>query len=159
MAQDGMIWDYTAFNAHDIPTEKDCDKKPEKPIDYVVRLKINPKKYVCTKPNLPRVKAVLSWNNIPAPNDPNLTSGSYIWGDVKEEHIQISPIIFFIPDFPLQDIGSLLETAVLNPEVSLNDIATTIPEGTASLKNAKKELLSGKVDFQELADTYKEAKN
>ncbi|QGY44363.1 hypothetical protein GM418_12060 [Maribellus comscasis] len=158
---DGSGWNdmgFTAFNAHDIPTQKDCDSKPEKPIDYVVRLKIKPKQDLCVKANLPKVKAVLSWNSVPAPNDPNLTTGSYVWGDVKEEYIQISPIKFFIPNLPLLEVGSLFEKALLNPEVSLNDIAATIPEGDVSLKKAKKEMLSGKVDFQELANTYRKKK-
>lgn len=57
---------------------------------YDVELKITPKiKHCCDKkPVLPRVKAILSWNLMPPANHPNW---NFIWGDVKEENIQIAP--------------------------------------------------------------------
>ncbi len=158
--QDGSGWQdmgYTALNVHDIPTEKDCDGKQEKPIEYAVRLAINPKKKFCTIPNLPKVRAILSWNSIPAANDPNQNSGSYVWGDVKDEYIQISPLQLSIPDFPFPVIGDLLEKAVINPEISLSNMASSAAELKA-LRGAGKTLKASKVDFQELADIYKKEK-
>jgi len=158
---DGNGWQdmgFTALNVHDIPTEKDCSGKNEKPIDYVVRLKINPKRYFCNKENLPKVRAILSWNSIPAPNDPNQNIGPYTWGDVKDENIQISPIKFILPDFPFENIGSILETAILNPSVSLNQLAETSAGGIDDLKKAIKEVEPPKPGFAELAATYKKAK-
>lgn len=158
---DGNGWQdmgYTGFNVHDIPTKKDCDGKNEKPIDYVVRLKINPKRYFCTKENLPKVRAILSWNSIPAPNDPNQAMGPYTWGDVKDERIQISPFKFFFPDLPITNIGTLLEKAILNPSVSLSKIAESEIGGDENLKKAIQEISPKKLEFGELAKKYKKDK-
>jgi len=159
--QDGNGWQdmgYTGFNVHDIPTKKDCDGKNEKPIDYVVRLKINPKRYFCTKENLPKVRAILSWNSIPAPNDPNQNVGTYTWGDVKNENIQISPFKFIFPELPIFDIGTLLEKAILNPSISLNQIAATEVDGPENLKKAIKEIGPAELSFGDLASNYKKNK-
>ncbi len=156
--QDGNGWKdmgYTALNVHDIPTQKDCDGKNKKPISYVIRLKINPKQKNCSTANLPKVKAVLSWNSIPTANDPNLTIGTYVWGDVKEEQIQISPFKFIFPDFPLDDIGDIFENALMNPTISLSNIASASVGGIAAIKKAKASIANSKVDFQNLADLYK----
>ena len=155
---DGNGWidkGVTAINVHDIPTKKDCDGKHEKPIDYVARLKIQPKQYGCTKANIPKVKAVLSWNSIPQANDPNLTAGTYIWGSVKEDRIQIPPITLLNPGFPMFEIEHLLEKAILNPDISLNQLASIEPEEKAFLKKAKTSLTNSKLDFQELSEAYK----
>ncbi len=168
--QDGSGWQdmgFTALNVHDIPTKKDCSQKNEKPIDYVVRLKINPKRLHCTKANLPKVRAILSWNSIPAANDPNQTIGTYIWSDTKDETIQIAPFKFIFPILPIlpnvsvlpiPSIGDLIETATLNPNASLANIADTFPDGKNLLNTAKNEIVPKKVDFLELADIYKKAK-
>ncbi|PKV50787.1 hypothetical protein ATE84_2854 [Aquimarina sp. MAR_2010_214] len=157
--QDGNGWNdvgYVAVNVHDIPNKKDCDEKNQKPIDYVVRLAINPKIPLCTKPILPKVKAVLSWNSIPAENDPDLTLGTYLWSDVKEENIQIKPIKLQLPEIP--NLVNLLEIAVLNPDVSFNNIAINYPQSTEILKKAKEQLKNSKIDFTELAGAYQHEK-
>jgi len=159
--KDGNGWQdmgYTAINVHDIPTQKDCANKNEKPIDYVARLKINPKRYFCTKANLPKVRAILSWNSIPAPNDPNQNNGAYTWGDVKNENIQIRPFIFPSIDFPFKDYGTLLENALLYPSVSLNQISESIDGGSEQLKNAIKDVMPSKLGFAGLAEKYKKEK-
>lgn len=158
---DGNGWQdmgYSAVNVHDIPTEKDCSGKNEKPIDYVVRLKINPKRYFCTKENLPKVKAVLSWNTIPAANDPNLTIGTYVWSDVKEEHIQIAPYKFLVPGIQDFTLAPFLEKAVLNPNSSLQQIAETEVDGIEKLQLATKQALPQKLGFAELAANYQDLK-
>ncbi len=144
---------FVGLNVHDIPTEKDCDSKLEKPLVYAVRLKISPKELICTKPNLPKVKAVLTWNTIPAPNDPNLTSGTYVWGDVKEEYIQIKskPVFSKIPDF---DFGPLFEKLVLNPNLSLKNLGDIDPVYDKLAAKAKNTLTDNKADFSELAELY-----
>jgi len=155
---EGNGWEdmgFVGLNVHDIPTLMDCDKHAKKPIDYVVRLKIEPKKHSCHKANLPKVKAVLSWNMIPAENDPNLTSNIYFWGDVKEERIQIDPIPNFIKikDFPL---GGIVEKLIKYPNLSLNDLSLKNPN--INLKNTLKMYTTEKVDFLELAENNKKVK-
>ncbi|WP_299443855.1 hypothetical protein [uncultured Aquimarina sp.] len=157
--QDGNGWNdegYVALNVHNIPTKKDCNEKNQKPIDYVVRLSINPKTPLCTQPNLPKVKAVLSWNSIPAEDDPNLTLGTYLWSDVKEENIQIKPIKLQLPEIP--NLVNLLEIAVLNPNISFNNLSDNYPESATILKKAKEQLKNSKIDFSELAGTYQNEK-
>ena len=157
--QDGNGWEdmgYVALNVHDIPTKKDCEGKTEKPIDYVVRLGIQPKIQFCSKPNLPRVKAVLLWNTIPTANDPTLGSGIYTWGDVKEEHIQIKPFVFQLPQIP--DLSALFETAVLNSNLSLNAIANTVVGGNDLLETAKQKVKPSEMDFTDLATIYQDKK-
>jgi hypothetical protein len=57
---------------------------------YNVNLTITPNVTRCcdSKPVLPKVRAILSWNTIPPDNSPNWTP---IWGDVKEAYVQIAP--------------------------------------------------------------------
>ncbi len=105
-----------------------------------------------------KVRAILSWNSVPAPNDPNQNMGPYTWGDVKDENIQISPFKFIFPDFPILNIGSLLEKAILNPSISLNQIAAAEVDGPAYLKKAIKEISPAKLSFEDLARNYKKEK-
>lgn len=144
-----------ALNVHDLPTKKDCDGAQELPIDYVVRLQINPKRFFCTKANTPKVRAVLAWNEIPASNDPDLNAGTYTWSDTKESYIQIEPLRLFVPDLPLTNIASLLEKAVANPTISLNSLAQFIPDGALAIKEAQQGLKLQPLDFPKLAKSYK----
>ncbi|RDK88271.1 hypothetical protein C8D94_101140 [Marinirhabdus gelatinilytica] len=159
--EDGAGWQdmgVTAVNVHDIPTQKDCSGNNELPMDYVVRLQINPKRFFCTKANTPKVKAILAWNEIPAPNDPNMTAGTYTWSDMKEEYIQIEPLKIFIPDLPLLNIGSLLEKAIANPNTSLNSLAQFTPNGLETIKEAQQGLKQQVLDFPNLSNLYKKKK-
>jgi len=61
-------------------------------LEYDVTLQINPARYFCFFENLPKVRAILSWNSPPPPNDPTFTP---VWGNVVEERIQIAPGFFF----------------------------------------------------------------
>ena len=159
--QDGDGWEdmgYVGVNVHNILTEKDCSNKDEKPINYTVRLSINPKKKFCSIPNLPLVRAVLSWNNVPAANDPDLTNGTYVWSDKKDVQVQIEPLKFFFPDFPLLALDDLFNTAILNPEISFNAIANLNPNLKNALKNAKKVVAPKTYNFAELNTLYKKQK-
>jgi len=155
--KDGDGWEdmgVVGLNVHDIPTKKDCQGDTEKPISYVVRLDINPKKKFCTVANLPTVRAVLAWNTIPEPNDPNLTKGTYVWSDKKDAQIQIEPLQFFMPNFPVLEIDDLLHTAILNPNLSLNTIAFDKPEQIAALQKTKQSIIPKDLQFNELVSLY-----
>ena len=158
---DGNGWEdmgVVGVNVHDIPTKKDCEGKDEKPISFVVRLDINPKKKLCTLPNLPKVRAVLSWNVIPEENDPELTLGTYVWSDKKDAQIQISPIKFFIPNFPILEIDDLLETAIINPNLSFNQLASINPDIEDALIKAKHAIVPKGLSLNELTKVYKKDK-
>lgn len=158
---DGNGWQdmgVTSLNVHDIPTQKDCNGASEKPIDYVVRLQINPKRNFCSKANTPKVRAILVWNEEPTANDPEMASGSYVWSDMKEENIQIDPLKLFIPDFPIFGISDLLEKAIINPTISLHSLAQSVTGGESFIKKAQQGLKFPKLDFPKLASMYQKEK-
>lgn len=68
----------TFFRAYDIPGPK--------PLEYDVTLPIRPEKDFCFRPQIVRVRAILSWNLMPPPNQPNWRP---VWGNVRETNIQI----------------------------------------------------------------------
>lgn len=151
---DGFGWKdvgMTAVNMHDIPDTKDCDGKLEKPLSYVVRLKIDPKQFLCSKPNLPRLRAVLSWNS-PLPEDQPFPF--IAWGDARETTIQISPLLLLGPLFPMDTIASLLAKAIKNPNVSLNTLAANTFKGDEKLTAAANAIVAPKVELAELVKQY-----
>jgi hypothetical protein len=143
----GMV----AVNVHDIPDSKDCDNVLEKPISYVVRLKIDPKNLLCTKPNLPKLRAILSWNTPLVANQPNQPVA---WGDMKEANIQIAPMVLLLPNFPFDKIGSLLTSAIKNPTVSLANLAASSFNGKEKLELAQEAIIAPKVELAELTKLY-----
>lgn len=159
--QDGDGWEdmgVVGVNVNDIPTQKDCSDAPEKPIDYVVELMIEPKRKFCSVPNLPLVRAVLSWNTIPEDNDPELTKGTYVWSDKKDVQIQIEPRKFFFPDFPLFELDDILSKAIFNPSLSLNQIAQIKPQYSDIIKKAQFKMAPKSLSFSELVKHYKKEK-
>lgn len=146
---------YVGVNVHDILDSYDCDKKIEKPIEFAVRMKLNVKRQICSKPFLPKVKAVLLWNTIPPANDPNLVQPGYVWGNVKEARIQIKPFKLIIP---ITEIGGLLEKSILNPHISLKNIVANDPIAHQQLSDAKNVLTANKTSFSQLVADYKKEK-
>lgn len=57
---------------------------------YYARIRLTPDRTACCQkdPVLPKVRAILSWNQAPPAGDPDF---SPIWGEVKESFIQIAP--------------------------------------------------------------------
>jgi len=78
-----------SFRAYNMPGSK--------PLEYAVTLDIAPKKKACKVENLPAVRAILSWNDPPGPNDPEYPP---VWGNVKEARIQIDKA----PDMAMLEI-------------------------------------------------------
>lgn len=70
------------FDAHDLPFDEE--------LCYAARLRLDPNKRSCCnrKPVLPIVRAILSWNVEPPPNQPNWLP---VWGNRLECDIQIEP--------------------------------------------------------------------
>jgi len=77
-----------SFNAHDIPDGKDCAKHATKPLSYAVSVPFKPARDRCSRPVLPKVRAILSWQTQPPAGQPNW---SPVWGGVSDVHIQIAP--------------------------------------------------------------------
>jgi hypothetical protein len=150
----GSGWEdqgYTGVNEHDIPTGTDCNKNPEKPLSYSASLKITPKTAFCGEHILPKVRAILEWNQIPPANDPNYDS---IWGDRVDDFIQIKPIkeiIFKNPNF-----SQLVELAITQPALKFADAAKIIPGGEIALKQTQASLLPQHLDLGSLVKLYKD---
>jgi hypothetical protein len=96
----GATWQdlgLTSFTAYDIPEGTQGAMR----LEYAVMLEIHPAKKFCFVDNLCLVRAILSWNAPPPPNDPSFTP---VWGNAHDTHIQIDPLKFII-------IGDLLKEA------------------------------------------------
>lgn len=128
----GMV----AVNVHDIPTEKDCAKQPEKPLSYVVSLPLkNPKRKFCSTEVLPTVRATLSWGiPIPAGDCDNKP----IWGDREECKIQLTPRWFFpIKDLDLEldsFIPNFLQIAKFAPQLTVAQVTELANQGNDAPK-------------------------
>jgi hypothetical protein len=115
----GATWQdlgLTSFTAYDIPPGTEGAKR----LEYAVTLQIDPRRRFCFVNNLAQVRAILSWNVPPPPNDPNFVP---VWGNVHHTHIQIDP-------FDLISLDDILSAAkiTLPPEFAAAvDMAQAIP--------------------------------
>lgn len=69
-----------------VASTKVYDIPGDKPIDYAVALALDEEEQLCFEPNLPRIRAILSWEDIPPAGDPDHRPP---WGDRLEADIQI----------------------------------------------------------------------
>jgi hypothetical protein len=118
------------FKAHNIPGDK--------PLEYAVTLKLDPKEKFCTIENLPRIKAILSWNNPPTAGDPDFVP---VWGNALEARIQIDALRLFI----LKDLVKMAELEF--PEVLLQSLDLSQPVSTLEPKE---------LSLAELKEIYKD---
>ena len=133
----GATWQdlgLTSFTAYDIAQWPAGARR----LEYAATLQINPRKTFCFVNNFARVRAILSWNVPPPPNDPNFTP---VWGDVHDTHIQIDPRRrFFIADL-LKDAQIKL-TPQIQTVLNLDqEVLAAEPKalGAAELKTLYKE--------------------
>jgi hypothetical protein len=128
-----------SFNAHDIPDSTDCAGRTTKPLAYVVTHSPAPKRRCCSTPQLPRVRAVLSWEISPPANTPNWAP---VWGDMLERHIQIKPRQWTIGCL----FDSIVADLTIKPKLpklfeELQEVEIPIPD-------------PGPLSFAELAQVY-----
>ncbi len=76
-----------------------CDVPGPKPLEYSVRLRIDPTQRSCRFENMPKVRAILSWNQVPA-DDPDFPP---VYGNCLEANIQIGTT----PSLVLKDVLEL----------------------------------------------------
>lgn len=74
----------TSFQVHNIPEGTEGKKR----LEYAASLPIDPPAKVCWLDPLIKVRAILSWNDTPLPNQPNWTP---VWGNVRETTILVEP--------------------------------------------------------------------
>lgn len=113
-------WDdvgMTSFKAYDLPGDK--------PLEYAVTLDIDPKEKDCTVENLPKVRAILSWNDLPEAENPDFLP---VWGNVVEARIQIDARnewaiadllekgVMELPDFILENLDLSQVVTTVDPK-------------------------------------------
>jgi hypothetical protein len=73
-------------NTHDILDVLDCSNTSVFPLFYVLTLPFQPSaQQNCTLPQLPEIRAILSWNQLPPPSTPFFAP---IYGNALDQHIQ-----------------------------------------------------------------------
>jgi len=125
----GATWQdqgMTSFQAYNIPEGTDGGKR----LEYAVSLPINPRRKFCRSNPLIRVRAILSWNNPPPPNQPNWPP---VWGNVREAVIQVEPFRFIFPS----DIFEITKIKVPPILGDIVDLETPIPTKVKSLGAAE----------------------
>lgn len=77
-----------AARVFDVPDGKDCAGREDHPYIAVVGVEYAPRRQFCSTPLLPRVRAILSWEQEPPPGDPDYVP---VWGEVQEDTAQVRP--------------------------------------------------------------------
>ncbi len=104
----GMV----SFQAHDIPGDK--------PLEYAVTLPYEARRVFCRSPRFPLVRAILSWNNPPPPNQPDHTP---VWGNVREAAVQ-APLLRF---FKIPDLLEAVKVKLPKEYLDLIDLEQAVP--------------------------------
>jgi hypothetical protein len=121
---------------HDIPGGDAACVDKTKPLSYAVSVKIDPKKFPCTLPNLVRVRAILSWDTPPPAGNPNYPP---VWGNVLEKWIQIKPKKFLV-----KDIVKVADLEKLKVEPSMLDLDLAVSKAEAATPEELKAAYEGK---------------
>lgn len=137
----------TSFQAYNIPEGTEGGKR----LEYAVSLPVTPNRKFCFLDPLIRVRAILSWNNPPPPNQPNWVP---VWGNVREASIQVEPRrFFFVKDLfsvaklkmpPLLSEALDLDTPIETKQKTLNAAELAVlykDKGVPAHRYAHKELM------------------
>ncbi len=109
-----------SFTAFDIPGTSETRR-----LEYAVTLPIQTRRKFCQFPNQALVRAILSWNVPPPPNNPDFPP---VWGDVHNTHVQIEPFKFF----KIRDLVEVLDLDLLKVQAFANlDQVINAPEPKA----------------------------
>jgi hypothetical protein len=114
---DGATWEdlgLRSFTAFDIPGTSE-----NKRLEYAVTLPVELRRKFCFVRNQARVRAILSWNVPPPPNNPGFHP---VWGNIHNTNIQIEPLRLF----KFVDLVNILqlEPAKLSAAVDLDQTVT-----------------------------------
>lgn len=119
----GKTWSdvgLSSFSAYDISLKEANASR----LEYAVAIDYAPPRHLCFFNNHAQVRAILSWNVPPPPNEPDWVP---VWGEVHNTNIQIEPRRFYIlkdfidlqvklPDEVLQDIQPTQTLAQIKPK-------------------------------------------
>ena len=116
----------TSFQAYNIPAGTEGSKR----LEYAVSLPAHPPLRFCLSDLVVRVRAILSWNNPPPPNQPNWTP---IWGNVREARVLIEPLRLIPPkhifDFAKVKLPPMLEEVIdLDEPIATKQKTLGVPE-------------------------------
>jgi hypothetical protein len=118
----------------------------KKPLSYVAALQLDEDQQLCTKPQLPRIRAILSWEDVPPAGKPGHKP---VWGNRLEADIQIKDRDLMVGDLvdstdieesiidgldvntPLQFTKQSLDTGALLQKYH----DTSVPEHRAAFKS------------------------
>lgn len=129
----GATWEdqgITSFQVYNIPEGTSGLKR----LEYAASLEINPKKKYCWRDPLVRVRAILSWNDPPHPDEPEWPP---VWGNVKEAEILIEPNRdVFVVD--ILDLAKVKIPSQLEKIVDINASIITKKEELGAAKLAEK---------------------
>jgi len=130
---------------HDIPAGKDCSNKNTHPLTCSVEVDYSPPRKWCTSPQLPKARAILSWNLEPPSGDPDWQP---VYGNVLECHIQIDK------SWWLGDLFEVMKTTVDLPPSLLESIETLQPIPEPGPPDPAPLFTPAKLTVGELAERY-----
>ena len=111
-----------SINVHDLTGGRTCKGDTWPPLTYVCGVDVDPRRSWCRRPVLPLLRVILSWEIVPAANQPDQAP---IWGDVHECHVQVQPRRFILGDI----VGKLPDEVVLElPPYVLQELPSPIPD-------------------------------
>lgn len=136
----GATWQdlgLTSFTAYDIPVGTVGRRR----LEYAVALQFNARRRFCFIANQYLVRAILSWNVPPPPNEPNFIP---VWGDIHNTNIQIDPLRFILVDELLEQAQIKLPPAI----AQVLDLNQPIPAAAPTTLSAVelKAIYEGKVE-------------
>lgn len=151
---DWMDQGMATVRVHDISSQLDCFKDKTKPLSYTVAVKLKDlRKKRCSTPVLPKVRAILSWNQ-PIPPLPNYKP---IWGNRLECRIQLKPYKFPLPLEVDDFLSNLYEKVVEFPDLSVNQLVTLSNEELGTSKSLS-EYRATALPLAELVAAYSDKK-
>jgi len=139
-ADNGATWQdvgLTSFTAWDIPSGTLGARR----LEYAVALQISPRKRFCFINNQYLVRAILSWNVPPPPNEPGFVP---VWGDIHDTHIQIDPLRLILIDELLEQAQIKLPPQLAQVLDPAQPLAAAEPKPVSALELRR--LYEGKVE-------------
>jgi hypothetical protein len=119
---DGATWNdqgEVSFTVYDVPG----DLRRNERLEFACTRKIDPLRKYCSRRNILRARAILSWN---APNPPNAPHHVPVWGNVHDTWIQIAKRDIIIFDEVLEQAGVTLP-AELTDQVDVKSQLNALP--------------------------------
>lgn len=125
----------TSFQVWDVPQGTEGTKR----LEYAAQLKVDPwRKFCFAGAQLIRVRAILSWNAPPPPNQPDWNPP---WGNRREASVMVEPRrLFLLPELldalKVKVPKALSQAVALEQPLAAKKAALTVPELSALYKDS-----------------------